>query len=370
MIVQKAVMLSTLGLLLSGCATLVAPDEVAGLQSATDDLAGALKAADQEQSSAASEYESEQYRLAVARGTPVKLWAGCDEAISDVNFGFEGTLPKKDAALAIVYDSVAADSAFRRLRNVKPCGIEMNTPELPVLATGDLVEFPRGTMGAIGQGSLPKAARQLDAYVAALADIATGESSGKVDAAQSKLIESGKGLLGALKIGGPADAILNFAGQAIGALVAAKRNKATREFLDKMDEAIPLMMERLGAGGRIAVLQAALNRARATSDLSDFGNDVLNRTGMVRMVGGKRVATDERMATFDDIAARLSRHNTAFLGLRKTDPMVAARDFAEAHHSLREVFHDPRANRAMIAASLAKFQESAAELAAALKPAS
>lgn len=349
-------------LILGGCATIVAPDEVKSLQDATGNLTGALKDADREQVDALVALKREEYRIAMAQGAASRLSTDCAGKMGALNDAVEDLLGRP-------YSSVASDRAFRQLREVAPCGVPGIALALPSLPAPEPVELDGAPVGSVAQTSLGKAARQLSAYTEALSDIATGESAGSVDAAQAELVASAKGLLGALKVGGPADAIIDLANQAISSLIAAKRNRATREFLDRMDPAMPFMMERLGSGARIAVLQAAINRARAAQALSEHGNRVLNSEGMVVLRGRDRVATAERMAQFDDLEARLAGYNNAFLALRQADPMIATRGFAEAHRALRDLYHDPRASRAAIAKGLAAFAESAAALAEALEKA-
>jgi hypothetical protein len=56
--------------------------------------------------------------------------------------------------------------------------------------------------------NLPAAAANLKSYVSALADLATGESAGKVDAARDKLAKSAQGLAKALSVNPLAEPIL------------------------------------------------------------------------------------------------------------------------------------------------------------------
>lgn len=349
--------------LLAGCTTLTAPDEAKSLQKATGSLATAIRDVDLEQTNALLSFKREEHRLDIARGAKVDLRADCADELVKVNEEFEDNL-------VLPHNSVESDTIFRKLRTIEPCGIKNYDLSLPSLPDPEPVNLEANTIGSIGQSSLSKAARQLEAYTEALSDIATGESSGEVDAAQAKLVASAKGLLSTAKIGAPSDTILDIVSQAISSIVAAKRNKTTRDFLDRYDRAVPIMMERLGTGARLAVLQAATNRARAAQSLAEYGNDTLNSDGMVTRQGRVRVASANRMASYDEIISRLDGHNIAFLGLRKADPMVAARAFAKSHRALRDIYQDPKANRAALAEGLAKFTDSAAALKEALKDAS
>lgn len=357
----KMMLFSTFSIgLMSGCTTLTAPDEAKSLQKATANLATAIRDADTEQTNALLSFKSEEHRLDVARGAKVDLRSDCADQLIKVNDEFEDNI-------VLPHNSVDSDLIFRKLRAVEPCGIKNYELSLSPLPDPVPVKLEADTIGSIGQSSLSKAARQLEAYTEALADIATGESSSTVDAAQAELLAAGKGLLSTAKIGAPSDAILDLVSQAISSIVAAKRNKTTRDFLDRYDRAVPIMMERLGTGARLAVLQAATNRARAAQSLAEYGNDTLNASAMVIKRGRSRIASNDRMATYDDILARLDAHNSAFLALRKADPMIAARAFAKSHRALQDIYHDPKANRAALAEGLANFAESAAALKEALK---
>lgn len=344
---------------LSACTTLTAPDEAKSLEKATANLATAIRDADAEQTSALLDFKREENRLDMTRGGKVAFNEKCASELEKVNDEFEDVL-------TLPYNSADSDTIFRKIRLVEPCGIKNLELALPTLPDPEPIEFETDRIGSIGQSSLSKAARQLEAYTASLADIATGESSGEVDAAQAELVAAGKGLLSTTKVGAPGDAILDLVAQAISSIVAAKRNKTTRDFLNKYDRAVPIVMERLGTGARFAILQASLNRTRAAQSLSEHANRSLNSKGMVTVRGRDRIAAQARIDQYDDITARLDSHNAAFLALRKADPMVAARAFAESHRALRDIYNDPKANRAALAEGLAKFAESAAALKEAL----
>lgn len=360
---RKMLVSTAAAALLAGCTTLTAPDETKSLQKATGNLAAAIRDADVEQTNALLSFKREEHRLDIARGAKVDLQADCADELMQINEEFEDNL-------VLPHNSVDSDRIFRKLRAVQPCGIKNYELSLPSLPDPEPVNLEANTIGSIGQSSLSKAARQLEAYTEALSDIATGESAGEVDAAQAKLVASAKGLLNTAKIGAPSDAILDIVSQAVSSIVAAKRNKTTRDFLDRYDRAVPIMMERLGTGARLAVLQAATNRARAAQSLAEYGNETLNSSEMVIKRGRARVASVNRMASYDEIISRLDGQNIAFLGLRKADPMAAARAFAKSHRALRDIYHNPKANRAAIAEGLANFTESAAALKEALKEAS
>ncbi len=344
---------------LSGCTTLTAPDEAKSLEKATTNLATAIRDADAEQTSALLDFKREENRLDVARGGKVAFNEQCARELEKINDEFEDVL-------TLPHNSADSDTIFRKIRLIVPCGIKNLELALQTLPDPEPIEFETDTIGSIGQSSLSKAARQLEAYTASLADIATGESSGEVDAAQAELVAAGKGLINTAKIGAPGDAILDLVAQAISSIVAAKRNRTTREFLNKYDRAVPIMMERLGTGARFAILQAALNRARAAQSLSEHANRSLNAKGMVSMRGRDRIAVQARIDQYDDVIARLDGQNTAFLALRKADPMIAARAFAASHRALRNIYNDPKANRTALAEGLAGFAESAAALKEAL----
>jgi hypothetical protein len=350
--------LTLAGIVLGGCAGLVATQEVKDLQSATSDLATAVKDADAAQADALAALRREQYRIDVARGTGVGFLADCDAAAVETN-------RLLDQVAANPYDPAAGDAAFAKLRATMPCGIPGAGIALPLLPLDGSSKAAPSDFAKLDASTLPGAARNLNAYVAALSDIATGESAGKADAARAGAVTAGKGLLAALKIPGPVDAIVDVAVQALNSILAAKRNEETRNFLNAMDPAMPAMMERLGFAARLAVAQAALNRARAANAVATYANAALNGAGMV-VPGPPRAATPERMAQYDALLARLDTQNGALLALRGSDPMAAARAFAEAHHALRDLFNDPKAGRAALAKGLADFTAKASALAEAL----
>lgn len=350
---------------MAGCTTLTAPDEAADLADSTGDLSAALRETNRQLGDALLAGKREDRRINVLQGGNVVWTDACGGAVDQINANFEDFLLRP-------YDSVHGDTIFRELRAVEPCGWADEYLKLDSLDPPEAVALPAGVLGSVGSGSLTGAARQLDAYTKALVNIATGESSSEVDAAQEKLVAAGKGFLDAVHAGNGSNEVLDLVANAIGSLVARNRNRTTREFLEKYDQAIPLAMERLGTGARLAVLTAAHNRARAASALSDHGNLYLNAPSLViqgQALGNgttNRMATPERMRSYDDLIGRLNEHNTAFVALRSADPMEAARAFAESHHALLLVYQDPRADRAALAEGLAKFAEAAAALKEAL----
>jgi hypothetical protein len=146
---------------------------------------------------------------------------------------------------------------------------------------------------------------------------------------------------------------------AVGSLIAARRNAAARAFLNKMDRAMPALMERMGTAGRIAVADAVLNRATAAREVASYGNRILN-PGSSFIVGGRVSA--ERMRLLDEVADRLATHNAVFRAARTADPMEAARAFAKAHRELTATFNDRGRNRAALIAVIEQLQDSAAKL--------
>jgi hypothetical protein len=212
--------------------------------------------------------------------------------------------------------------------------------------------------------SLPRAAANLNAYVTALADIAAGESAVAADTARVSLGTAAKGFAKALGGNAATDAVIGLVERFADSLIAARRNAATRQFLNEMDPVIPDLMERLGAAARIATADALRDRALAAADVATYANRLLNPPSRFQASYGG--STPERLELFDDIATRLETHNAIFRQLRLADPMIASRGFAKAHHALVEVFNDPRRNRAAVAQALSTLRESADALAKAL----
>lgn len=349
-------------LLLSGCASIEAGDEVKSLQESSSTFADALKAADTENRDSHQAWKRETYRTNMLSGAEVRFTQEC---FADIKKADDDLIK---AIGASPYDRSVADAAFYRLQVAGLCDVpsvrppRMPTPILPS------EPFELGAVMASGSNSLSGTARKLDAYVETLADVATGETAAKTDEARSKLVTAGAGLLGALGVGGT-EPYGNLINSIFSSVLAAKRNEATRKFLDKMDSYMPTLMERVGLAARIAHSGAARNRADSTLQLAKWANTRLNASDMFRKSGRARVATQARVDLYDETTARLAVHNDALLRLMSSDPMAAARAFAEAHRGLRDVYHDPRASRAALAKGLADFQDAATALHDALKDA-
>jgi hypothetical protein len=358
---RKKLSTSILGLLLlSGCASIEAGDEVKGLQESSSNFADALKAAETEQDDSEVAFRREEHRMKVLRGSPVAFTDDCVDDVDDANEALD------IATKASPYDRAAADRAYNKLRVALPCDAPNAwRPRMPSAAAPPS-DFRLGPVMASGSNTLSGTGRRLEAYVDALSDVATGETAAKTDAARSELMAAGKGLLSALKVG-PGDALVNAADAAISSIIAAKRNAATREFLDEMDQYMPTLMERVGAAARLAHAQAALNRAYAADNVVTWANERLESPDMFRKAGKRRSGTQARVAIYDDVVSRLAAHNSGFMKVTSSDPMAAARAFAEAHHALREIYHDPRASRRALAQGLASFQEAAIALKEALQ---
>ncbi|HEX8468994.1 MAG TPA: hypothetical protein VF620_14440 [Allosphingosinicella sp.] len=346
-------------LLLSGCASIEAGDQVKGLKEATDDFAEALNSADQAHEDSQYAFQREEWRSRVEAGTKVEISEQCLD---------QSTAARDDLVRAIQasrYSPVKADDAFNRLRMVYPCDLGLVRSDRLRGEIGPPEQMSLEPMMGSDAVTLPGTARRIQAYVSALSDIASGETAGKTDAARDRLFASGSGLLGALSVGGPVDAVLGVAKAAITGLINAKRNRATRQFLDIMDPVMPNMMERVGLAARLAQAGAAVNRARAAQTIAVWGNKKLNAG--LRQATRRSGAPESRLRMFDEYMARLKPHNDEFIRVTSSDPMEAARAFAAAHHELTKVYRDPRANRKALAEGLADFQEAAAVLVEALK---
>lgn len=341
----------------AGCTTLTAPDEVKALKEATTDFAAALRESETAHREAREARYRTLHRADAALGRRVVFETRCLELAEATN---EALDRQYDLLRVGAYDPAGWDTAYRTIRAIQPCDIAEAVPALPPLTTPSPSIANSSAVVSIGADKLNGAARNLEAYVTALSDIAGGETSGELDAARHELFEAGRGLIGALKVGGPVDAIINVAERGIDSVIAARRNAQTRAFLDQIDPIIPILMERLGLTARLANGQAAQQRARAAYQIAHDANLSLN--GRTRRPG-----TPQRMQLYDDVAGRLQIQNNVLLNLRKSDPMTAARAFAGAHHELRMVYHDPRRHRAALAAGLRTFRESAAELLEALR---
>ncbi|HVQ09391.1 MAG TPA: hypothetical protein VMS43_13240 [Allosphingosinicella sp.] len=351
--------------LVAGCSTLTAPDEVKALKGATTNFTSALRASEAAgQESAEAEIRG-RYRRDMLAGHSIAFDTNCYTRAAEVNDNLDALIIQWRTRPP--YDPAASDRAYRTIRGISPCDLPELATALPELPAPRPYTADVSAVVSLDADTLGGAAQNLEAYVEALSDIAGGETSGRADAARAELFEAGRGLIGALKIGGPADLILNVAEAAIGSIIAARRNAHTREFLDRMDPAMPAMMERLGLAARVVTAQAAYDRAQAARYIALHANEALRQPGMFVRRGRQRVASPERIRTYDDAVQRLEIENNALKSLRRSDPMVAARAFAAAHHELKEVFHNPRAHRAALAAGLKEFQDSAVALITALR---
>lgn len=351
--------------LVAGCSTLTAPDEVKALKGATTNFTTALREAE-----AASEESAEaeirgRYRRDMVAGHSISFDTNCSARATEVNDNIDALIGQ--GRTRPPYDPAASDRAYRAMRGITPCDLPEMATALPEQPTPRPYTADVSAVVSLDADTLSGAAQNLEAYVEALSDIAGGETSGRADAARAELFEAGRGLIGALKIGGPADLILNIAERAIGSIIAARRNAHTREFLDRMDPAMPAMMERLGLAARVVTAQAAYDRSLAARYIALQANDALREPGMFVRRGRQRIASAERIRVYDDAVQRLAIENNVLKSLRRSDPMAAARAFAAAHHALKEVFHDPRAHRAALAADLKEFQDSAVALITALR---
>lgn len=344
-------------LLLSGCASIEAGDEVKDLQESTATFADALKAADTESADSYQFSQREEFRMRMLEGQAVKFATGCydqafkaDDAIND--------------ALRGRYDRAAADRAYALLGAVDLCDQDVWPERLPMAVLPSSSPPPSFNLGpamASGADTLSGTARQLQAYVKALADVATGETAGKADAARSKLVTAGNGLLEAVGVEGAAP-FTGLANTVVSSVIAGKRNAETRRFLDDMDRYMPTLMERIGLAARIGHSGAAVARAQAAERLAVWANDRLNASDMYRRAGKKGGASQTRIDLYDQTVTRLAAHNEALRRVALSDPMVPARGFAAAHHALTEVYHDPKKSRQALAQGLHDFQEAAAEL--------
>lgn len=342
-----------LALPLTACTSITAEDEVEALQKSSEAFAGSLRRAASAKTSALAAAQREEYRRDVLSGEPVVISTACREAANAANSRLE------EALFAATYYPAVADEAYQSLQAIVPCDTPSAQPER---AKPSKIDPGVGNLAFTSTGSptLPGSARAIVRYVDALADVATGKTAADTDAARTRLITAGSGLLATLGVSGPVEAIANLANQAISSIAAARRNEATRQFLNGMDPAIAPLMEGLGTAARFAHAEAAFNRARASEAVASWANRALNQPEMVDMPTGRaRHATAARLAQYDNAIARLAGHNDEFLALTAEDPMRAPRAFAGAHHELTLLYNNPRASRQNIAAGLANFQEAA-----------
>lgn len=347
-------------LLLSGCASIDAGEEVKDLQGATSTFADALRAVDSEEDAALRSVDREALRSAVMEGGSVRFSETCEKQAQTVLDNY------RIAAERAPYDWKAVDRAYAGMNSIKPCDVvDLAEDRLPSAVTPDApLEF--GPIMATGADDLSGTASKLEAYVEALADVATGETAAKADAARDRLISAGTDLLGAFQISG-AQPFVDFGSQILGSIMAAKRNAATRKFLDEMDPYMPAMMERTGLAARLLQATAAKNRASAAYLVARTANRRLAGRGLKPAELGRYMNSHERIERYDDAVSVLAVHNGAVANLVSSDPMIAARAFAESHRALRDIYHDPKANRKAILEGLAKFQDAAVALYEALK---
>jgi hypothetical protein len=344
----------------TACASIVADDEVKGLQAASSVFSDALRTVDSEAVAARDAQIFEEQRAAVSAGMRVRFSEECRENAEAANLEFSRVVQIKP------YNSNAVDKAFGAFASLTPCGFDDRQRTAAKSPEGPPLTFS-GVVAGSGSDTLSGTSRQLDAYVVALADVATGDTADKTDAARSQLIAAGKGLLAATKISGLDDKVIDLAATGISSIIAAKRNAVTQKFLNEMDPAMPTLMERIALAARYQHAAVALNRSKAAQAIAHTANRTLSGPQLVpRRAGQGLLATTERMALFDEAAERLAVQNTAFVEVTAGDPAIAARAFADAHHELTAVYNNPRSNRLALAKGLGEFTEAAVALNAAL----
>lgn len=346
---------------LASCTTLTAPEETKSLKYAAETFTSALTDADTADSTALSAARVETLRNVVARGASVRIEEGCAASAEAWRAGFI-------EALATPSDWRRLDVAYGARTKLKACDIpnrDILPAALPHLP--DSLADPDHVL-ALDSADLTEAASDLNDYVEALADIAGAESSGKADAARHKAVASIKGLAAVLDSkNGVVGPLFDLVSTIADSLIAARRNAETRRFINDIDSNIPDLMERLGLAARIKLAQALVDRARAAHAVAQYGNLALKPPRKAR--ADAQTVNLERLATFDEISDRLESHNSAFRGLRSSDPMRAARAFAKAHRALRDVYNDPKANRQAFQTAFHEFATSATALAKALRKA-
>jgi hypothetical protein len=347
-------------LVLSGCASIDAGEEVKDLQGATSTFAEALRAVDSEQVAALESADREALRSAVMEGGPVSFSEACDKQAQTVLDDYTRAVDREP------YDWKAVDRAYAGMSSIKPCDVVgLAEDRLPSAVTPE-APLSFGPILATDADTLSGTANKLEAYVDALADVATGETAAKADAARGRLVSAGKDLLGAFQITGVGP-FADMGSQILDSVIAAKRNAATREFLDRMDPYVPAMMERTGLAARLLQATAAKNRASAAYLVARTANRQLAGRGLKAGERSRFMSSHERIERYDNAVSVLAVHNGAVANLVSSDPMIAARAFAEAHRGLRDVYHDPKANRKAIMDGLTKFQDAAVALYEALK---
>lgn len=347
-------------LALSACASVDAGEEVKELQGATSTFAEALRATDAEAEASRESMTRETYRSAVMDGESISFNQACLADAERVLRAYKLAVERPP------YDWEAVDAAYGGMNAIAPCDLTaLKRERLPSAVKPDPpLEF-RGYI-ASGDPTLSGTADKLEAYVDALADVATGETAGKADAARGRLVEAGKELLGNFEIAN-AGVIVDAAAAIADSIIAAKRNAATREFLDKMDPYMPAMMERTGLAARLLQATAVKDRATTAHSIARGANRHLAGIGFTPREQRRYMISQDRLARYDQAVSLLEVQNGAMVQLASSDPMIAARAFAVAHRSLRDIYHDPKANRKAILEGLASFQDAAVALYKALK---
>jgi hypothetical protein len=347
-------------LVLSGCASIDAGEEVKGLQGATSTFAEALRAADAEEKASSESVQREIYRSAVTDGGSISFAVKCLTETETALRAYQMAVEREP------YDWRAVDQAYGGMSKITPCDLVPLAPgRLRTAVTlGPPLDF--GGYIASGDPTLSGTADKLEAYVNALADVATGETAGKADTARGRLVDAGKDLLGNFQIAN-SGVIVDAAAALVNSIIAAKRNAATRKFLDKMDPYMPAMMERTGLAARFQQAAAVKNRATVANSIARGANKHLRGDGLKPGERARYLTSQERLARYDQAVSLLEIHNGAMVKLASSDPMIAARAFAVAHRSLREIYHDPKANQKAIMEGLESFQEAAIALYKALK---
>jgi hypothetical protein len=345
----------------AGCATLTAPEETKALKYATSVFTTGIGEARSARTQANAAMRWEALRSNIATGSVVPIFAECMDPVDQWRNAFLEAYARPD-------DWRNIDAVYARRLTLRACDFARHDTLPPAQRSIEPSLLDTNHRMSVETADLATVTQHLNAYVEALADIATGESSAALDGARAKAATAAKGLAGALDSSGIAGSLVGFIGEIADSLIAARRNAETRNFLRGMDQAMPHLMEQLGLAARYEIASALLDRATAAQSVAVYGNQALGRVARGR--NARRQVDPERLRRFDEMAGRLETHNGAFRQLRLSDPMIAARGFAKAHRALTAVFSDPRRNRIAFLTAFQEFQTSANALVEALNKAS
>lgn len=356
MSISRIVLLGAVALC-AGCAGISLSDEVDELKTASGSFGESLRTLQSALPGDALRERADAEDSLLNNGL-VMFSDRCEASVVEANAAFDEELRQYRQS---GYRQAFFDRAYRRLHGTTLCDLQsLDAPTLAQVAQPAETEGSIDGPGGVEVDDLGQASRALDRYVRALADLASNTSGQAHDDARDGVFSAGGALLTAFGVPFAAP-VAGLLGEIVANIEQARRNARIAEYLRAFDRIMPHIMERMGHAGRLANLQLAMNQARAAATLSQAANLAIN--GPVARNGRRRMPTPhDRLTAYGFYAPRIAERNAALAGLRRADPMAAARAFAVAHHELTEAYTSRRARVASLSAGLQSLGEAAQDL--------